>query len=45
MRLALNVVDGAGGVGVKLTARKYKVGLSGGLPEFFEDNEIKYTIQ
>jgi DNA polymerase-3 subunit alpha len=45
MRLAVNVVDGAGGVGVKLTARKYKVGLSGGVTEFLEDNEIKYSIQ
>jgi DNA polymerase-3 subunit alpha len=45
MRLALNVVDGAGGVGVRLTSRKYKVGLSGGLTDFLEENELKYTIQ
>jgi DNA polymerase-3 subunit alpha len=45
MRLALNVVDSAGGVGVKLTARKYKIGLSGELVDFLEDNELKYTIK
>ncbi|MDR2890977.1 MAG: DNA polymerase III subunit alpha [Alistipes sp.] len=45
LRLAVNVVDRKGGVGVRMLSRRGKVGLSGPLTGFLDDNEIKYTIQ
>jgi DNA polymerase-3 subunit alpha len=44
LSLALKVVDRAGGVSVKMHSRRFKVGLSGGLTRFLDDNEIKYII-
>ncbi len=45
LRLAVKVADRRGGVAVKMYSRSLKVGLSGGLTRFLDDNEIRYTIQ
>jgi DNA polymerase-3 subunit alpha len=44
LRLAVNVADRKGGVSVKMYSRSCKVGLSGGLTDFLDDNELRYTI-
>lgn len=44
LRLSVKVMDAGTGVSVKMVSRSRKVGLSGGLAEFLEDNELKYTI-
>jgi DNA polymerase-3 subunit alpha len=45
LRLAVKVTDRRGGVSVKMHSRTLKVALSGGLTDFLDDNELKYTIQ
>jgi DNA polymerase-3 subunit alpha len=45
LRLALKVTDRKGGVSVKMFSRRHKVGLSGGLTDFLDDNELRYSIQ
>ncbi len=44
LRLAVNVADRKGGVAVKMFSRSHKVGLSGGLIDFLDDNELRYVI-
>jgi DNA polymerase-3 subunit alpha len=44
LALGLRVVDRAGGVSVKMHSRRFKVGLAGGLTDFLDDNELKYSI-
>ncbi len=45
LRLALKVTDRKGGVSVKMHSRSRKVALSGGLMDFLDDNELRYSIQ
>ena len=45
LRLAVKVADRRGGVTVKMHSRSHKVGLSGGLTDFLDDNELRYTLQ
>jgi DNA polymerase-3 subunit alpha len=44
LRLSFNVIDRAGGVSVRMNSRRHKVGLSGGITEFLDDNELRYSI-
>ena len=45
LRLAVSIVDRKGGVAVRMLSRRHKVGLSGPLTDFLDDNELRYTIQ
>jgi hypothetical protein len=45
LKLAVKVTDRKGGVSVKMYSRSRKVALNGGLIDFFDDNELRYTIQ
>jgi DNA polymerase-3 subunit alpha len=45
LKLAVKVTDPRGGVSVKMHSRNRKVALSGGLVDFLDDNELRYSIQ
>jgi DNA polymerase-3 subunit alpha len=45
LRLAVKVTDRRAGVSVKMLSRSRKVALGGGLTDFLDDNELRYTIQ
>jgi DNA polymerase-3 subunit alpha len=45
LKLAMRVIDRAGNISVRMYSRRYKVGLAGGLTDFLEDNDMRYTLQ
>ncbi|MDR1671436.1 MAG: DNA polymerase III subunit alpha [Alistipes sp.] len=45
LRLVMRLTDRKNGVAVTMRSNNTRVGLSGGLTNFLEDNELKYSIQ